>query len=132
MTTKDNLMMLQKLTDKQVKAASTGTHEDGGGLRLVVSESGTRRWILRITVQGKRREMGLGGYTIITLANARMKAEVVRKQIVNGIDPFIEHTKAHTIGNKVEAAYRRGNLLEKRRAMMEDWCLYITPHESHL
>jgi hypothetical protein len=33
---------------------------------------------------------------------------------------------AHTIENKVEAAYRRGDLLEKRRHMMEDWAAYAT------
>jgi hypothetical protein len=31
---------------------------------------------------------------------------------------------AHTIGDKVEAAYRRGDLLEKRRALMTDWARY--------
>lgn len=32
-----------------------------------------------------------------------------------------EMALAHAIGNKVEAAYRRGNLLEKRKALMEAW-----------
>jgi hypothetical protein len=32
-----------------------------------------------------------------------------------------EAALAHTVANKTEAAYRRGNLLEKRRVMMEDW-----------
>lgn len=31
---------------------------------------------------------------------------------------------AHTIGNKVEAAYRRGDLFEKRKQMMQDWADY--------
>jgi hypothetical protein len=31
---------------------------------------------------------------------------------------------AHTIGNKVEAAYRRGKLLEKRKVMMATWADY--------
>mgnify|MGYP000016894615 FL=1 len=35
-----------------------------------------------------------------------------------------EAALAHTVANKVEAAYRRGNLLEKRRLMMEDWANY--------
>jgi hypothetical protein len=33
---------------------------------------------------------------------------------------------AHTIENKVEAAYRRGDLLERRRAMMEEWAKFVT------
>lgn len=35
-----------------------------------------------------------------------------------------EMALAHTISNKVEAAYRRGNLLEKRRKLMESWGAY--------
>ncbi|EHA16354.1 site-specific integrase [Halomonas sp. HAL1] len=37
-----------------------------------------------------------------------------------------EMALAHTIENKVEAAYRRGDLFEKRRAMMQEWAVYIT------
>tara|TARA_R110001599_G_scaffold352627_1_gene588027 strand:+ start:79 stop:222 length:144 start_codon:yes stop_codon:yes gene_type:complete len=36
-----------------------------------------------------------------------------------------EMALAHTIENKVEAAYRRGDLFDKRRAMMQDWADYI-------
>lgn len=35
-----------------------------------------------------------------------------------------EAALAHTVANKTEAAYRRGNLLEKRRVMMNDWAAY--------
>lgn len=37
-----------------------------------------------------------------------------------------EMALAHAIGNKVEAAYRRGNLLEKRRGLMNAWGTYCT------
>ena len=37
-----------------------------------------------------------------------------------------EHALAHTVGNAVENAYRRGDLLEKRRALMNDWATYCT------
>ena len=37
-----------------------------------------------------------------------------------------EMALAHTIENKVEAAYRRGNLFEKRRALMTAWGTYCT------
>ena len=36
----------------------------------------------------------------------------------------VEMALAHAIGNKVEAAYRRGDLLEKRRQLMQDWAEY--------
>lgn len=41
-----------------------------------------------------------------------------------------EMALAHSIGNAVEAAYRRGDLLEKRRTLMEDWATYLFPPEQ--
>ncbi len=43
---------------------------------------------------------------------------------------MVEMALAHTIGNKVESAYRRGDMLEKRRPLMESWALYCTPETS--
>ena len=40
-----------------------------------------------------------------------------------------EMALAHAIGDKVEAAYRRGDLLEKRRRLMRDWALYCSAPE---
>ena len=43
-----------------------------------------------------------------------------------------ESALAHTIGNKAEAAYRRGDALEKRRTMMEAWAVWCDPKEANL
>jgi integrase len=47
----------------------------------------------------------------------------------------VEMALAHAIGDKVEAAYRRGDLFRKRRALMDDWASYALtppqPQESH-
>jgi integrase len=37
-----------------------------------------------------------------------------------------EMALAHAVGNAVEAAYRRGDLLEKRRLMMQDWAKFLS------
>ena len=37
----------------------------------------------------------------------------------------VEQALAHTIGNQVEAAYRRGDLFAKRVALMDDWARYL-------
>ena len=50
-----------KLTDRKVKAAAPGKYTDGHGLTLFVQPSGSRQWVQRLVIQGKRREMGLGG-----------------------------------------------------------------------
>jgi integrase len=41
-----------------------------------------------------------------------------------------EMALAHAVGNAVEAAYRRGDLFEKRRQMMNDWESYLTDAEQ--
>jgi integrase len=41
-----------------------------------------------------------------------------------------EMALAHTIPNKVEAAYRRGDLLDKRRELMDAWSLYVDPDHN--
>ncbi len=48
-----------KLTAIAVKNAAPGKHEDGSGLRLVKRSDGGGQWVLRVTVHGRRREMGL-------------------------------------------------------------------------
>jgi hypothetical protein len=76
------------LSAQGVKNAGPGKYEDGDGLRLVVSATGAKKWVLRITVAGKRREMGLGSYPLISLAEAREKALEARKSVVKGQDPI--------------------------------------------
>ena len=56
-----------------------GTYEDGAGLRLVVGPNGSKRWVMRVTVAGKRVERGLGSYPDVSLEKARDAADKVRK-----------------------------------------------------
>lgn len=51
---------------------------------------GSRSWILRIVIGSKRRDIGLGGYPDVTLAQARHKARELREQIRQGVDPLAE------------------------------------------
>lgn len=63
------------------------------GLLLQITPSGARSWILRTTIGAKRRDVGLGGYPTVTLAEARTLAREARDKIRRGIDP-IEERKA--------------------------------------
>lgn len=69
-----------------------GLHFVGGvaGLALQISKSGARSWILRLRVGGKQREMGLGGYPTVTLADARVRARELRLLLDKGVDPIAE------------------------------------------
>ncbi len=82
-----------KLTARQVATADPGKYEDGAGLRLVVSKSGSRRWVFRFRLNGRSREMGLGGFPDVSLGEARVKAARHRKKVKAGVDP-IEARKA--------------------------------------
>jgi len=82
------MMAIHKLTPRGVDTAKFGKHEDGGGLRLVVSKTGAKKWVFRFTVNGKRREMGLGSISETDLGDARDLARIYRKKAKKGIDPI--------------------------------------------
>ena len=65
-------MTIHKLTSRKVATAGPGKYEDGGGLRVVVSATGAKKWVLRFTINGKRREMGLGSFPDVGLAHKRV------------------------------------------------------------
>ena len=75
-----------KLTEKKVKEA-TGRLYDGGGLSLQVRKGGSKNWSLRIQVDGKKSEYGLGGWPLVSLAEARDAAFELRKAIKRGEPP---------------------------------------------
>ena len=83
------------LTAAKVRTAGEGTYSDGGGLMLVVQPSGSATWMLRYSIGGKRRDMGLGtvGTDAVSLADARHLAATARAKIREGVDP-IEARKA--------------------------------------
>ena len=72
----------------------TGTYSDGGGLNLRVEESGAKYWFQRVTIDGKRRNLGLGGYPTVSLAEARKAALVNARMIREGRDPLAEKREA--------------------------------------
>lgn len=73
-----------------IRKAPPGKWCDGAGLWLVVREDGGAQWVLRVTVHGRRREMGLGGYPSLGLAEARKLAERWRNVVAMGRDPVKE------------------------------------------
>jgi integrase len=76
----------KRLKAKDIDRLPAGVHEDGGGLRLVVEESGARRWVLRVTIAGKRHNRGLGPFPLVTLDAARDRAIDMRRAAREGRD----------------------------------------------
>jgi integrase len=78
-----------RLSARGVKTETTaGYHLDGKGLYLLVKPSGSKSWVLRFTLNGKKREMGLGAFPAIGLSDARQKRDDARKLLTDGVDPI--------------------------------------------
>jgi hypothetical protein len=92
------------LSALSVKSAAPGKYEDGNGLRLIKRKDGGGQWVLRYTIHGRRREMGLGGLTAVSLKDAREIAAEFRALLARGIDPI-----KHREQNRREAI--RGDFL---------------------
>ena len=86
---------MMKLSAAKVKALrETGRYGDGGGLYLVVRASGSKSWVLRSVLDGRRRDLGLGGYPATGLAQARAKALDLKSAIAGGKHPVPEERKS--------------------------------------
>ena len=83
----------QRQLDSLVKAGQAGSHSDGGGLILKLNGKGAANWLHRYQMNGRRRDMGLGSYPTVSLADARAKVAEARKLIAEGIDPITERDR---------------------------------------
>ena len=83
-----------RLSAKGAAALGQGKYADGAGLWLVKADARHGKWVLRVTVHGRRREMGLGAYPAVSLAQARRNAEGARATLRSGLDPIKERARA--------------------------------------
>ncbi|WP_353806533.1 Arm DNA-binding domain-containing protein [Mesorhizobium sp.] len=65
------------IAGKQLKGP--GRYADGNGLYLIVDPSGAKRWLLQTVVQGRRRDIGLAGLSVTSLAEAREACRLIVK-----------------------------------------------------
>lgn len=79
---------IHHFTHRSLKALPPGRHADGGGLYVDVDETGPRRWVLRVMVHGRRKEIGLGSCRDVSLAEARDAARELRRVARAGGDPI--------------------------------------------
>ena len=113
------------LSDRAVKAATApGRMFDGQGLFLLVTPGGAKIWKQRITVNGRRQELGLGPYPVVTLAKARETAIENRRMVRDGLNPKVERRRARGIPTFAELAradfeHRKGGWRSAKHA--HDW-----------
>ena len=79
---------------------------DGGGLLLEVRPGGSKGWVCRVMVDGRRRDVGLGTWPEVGLADARVKAREVRQQARSGLDPVEQRENALRAGRAERDAKR--------------------------
>jgi len=94
---------------------------DGAGLWLMVTQGGSKSWVLRYMFNRVERRTGLGPYPDVSLAEARDKAMAWRRQVRQGVDPM-------QVKRAAEAAARA----EQAKAVTFDWCAdrYIEAHRA--
>ena len=95
-----------------VRSAPPGRHADGNRLYLFVQPTGTRSWVQRLVIRGRRRELGLGAATLVPLAKAREQALANRMLARSGGDPLSEKRRVQGVPTFAEAAQR---VLEQKR-----------------
>ena len=103
---------INRLSAGFIKTAPVGKHCDGGGLWFIKRKDGGAQWMMRVNVHGRRREMGLGGFPSLGLADARKLSERWRSMAAAGRDPIKERAA------------------EERAARREDITLSIITHDA--
>ena len=126
-----------QLTSTFLKTAPVGKHVDGAGLWFIKRPDGGAQWMLRISIGGKRREMGLGGFPDVSLKEARELAVDYRKMAKQGTDPInariTERREAlrprENLAVIAEAAYEAKKAKLKNRGINARW---FSPLKLHL
>ena len=125
----------QALTARAVQTARPGNRArriaDGGGLYLFVGPSGSKSWVLRTVVKGRRCDLGLGSTTLVPLAEAREQAVRLRKIARAGGDPLAERRHERRPVPTFEAAARQVHAAHapafKSLKHRKQWLSSLTP-----
>ncbi|MBY6129434.1 MULTISPECIES: tyrosine-type recombinase/integrase [Erythrobacteraceae] len=87
-----------KLTALQIRnLKEPGRYGDGDGLALVLTAQNKGYWVLRSTIKGRRRDIGLGSLSLVNLKEARENAFEMRRDIQRGIDPIAERKRQEVV-----------------------------------
>lgn len=112
----------RELTATEVRRLAAGVHAVGGvaGLLVNVKPTGARSWVLRAMVGDRRRDIGLGGFPDVPLADARQRAREARELIRQGIDPAEQRQAAQDAlraaeGKRVTFRKAAERFLERKR-----------------
>lgn len=100
-----------------LKAGEPGNLSDGAGLTLTLSSTGVAAWVLRFRHGGKQKELTLGRFPDLTLANARKLASAQRSLVQQGTDVAAQKQR-----QKIEATQARSV-----RHLVDDYVSKVMP-----
>ena len=107
-----------------------GLHGDGGTLYLAVAPGGSKSWIQRLTIDGKRRDIGLGGFPLVSLAEARHKAFENRRLAWAGGDPRAAKRRARvpTFREAAERTFEANRPRWRNAKVAKNWLQQLERH----
>lgn len=128
------LVKYNALSPYNAKSLPAGKHSDGQGLWLCKSDKDRGKWIVRLVVHGKRREMGLGRWPDVSIAEARERAGTARQQVRDGNDPIEARAKLRyqpkrlTIKEAIEGCFAARQAELKRDGDAGRWMSPLSVH----
>lgn len=128
-------MLYNILNQMKAKNLASGKYSDGQGLWLVKRDKDAGKWILRLSTSGKRREMGLGRWPDVSIAEARERAASARQSLRDGVDPIQARAKSKrvvkrlTLNEAIDGCYKAKQAALKNDGTAGRW---MSPLSSHI
>ena len=122
---------MQRFTTVRAKALSKpGMYHVDVTLYLNIARGGSKSWIQRITIEGKRRDIGLGPFPVIGLAEARRRAFENRVAVASGRDPLADkrRTKVPTFREATEKTYEALRPRWRNEKVARNWVQQLERH----
>jgi integrase len=117
---KGGLVLYNALTQMRAKNLDAGKYADGQGLWLIKRSKSAGKWIVRLVIRGKRREMGLGHWPDVSISEARERAAEARKTVRDGLDPIVERAKLRETPKIVTLTEAAHGCFEAKKAELKN------------
>lgn len=108
------------ISQLRARRLGPGKHFDGQGLMLVKKEQAVGKWIVRVVVDGRRREMGLGRWPDVSIAEARQRAADARRLVRDGSDPVAERQTQRAKSKRLTVDQAIHQCFEARQAELKN------------
>jgi integrase len=129
------MVQLNTLSHLLARNLVAGKYADGQGLWLVKRDRQLGKWVLRLVIDGKRREMGLGRWPDVSIAEARERAATARRVVRDGEDPIEMRIKAKIKPSRLTLAQAIDSCFEARKAELKgdgEAGRWMSPIKQHI